>query len=260
MIQVRGVPFGGNEVPIIAGPCSIESETQFTEIAKELKDMGIPLLRGGLYKLRTNTNSFQGLGKKGYALVKRVSKEFDLPFITEITDPRKIEELLPFTDAFQIGTRNMYNYDLLKELGKQKIPVLLKRAFSATYSEFLNAAEYITSQGNSSVILCERGIRTFVKETRNTFDINIIPFLKKHSHLPILADPSHGTGESYMVLPIALAALAAGADGLLIEVHNKPEEALSDGDQAVKPSDIREFLNQSKLVLSSLGKSLYGRA
>jgi len=154
----------------------------------------------------------------------------------------------------------MYNYDLLKELGQTKIPVLLKRAFSATYSEFLNAAEYITSQGNDSVLLCERGIRTFVNETRNTFDINIIPFLKKHSHLPIVADPSHGTGESYMVLPIAMAALAAGADGLLIEVHNKPKEALSDGQQAVKPEDMRRFLDQAQALLKIQGRHLHGRS
>jgi 3-deoxy-7-phosphoheptulonate synthase len=260
MIQVGGVSFGGKEVPIIAGPCSIESQAQFTEIAKELKSMGVPLLRGGLYKLRTSVESFQGLGKEGYELVKQVSKEFDLPFVTEVTDPRQIEELLPFTSAFQVGTRNMYNYDLLKELGKTQTPVLLKRAFSATYGEFLNAAEYVTSQGNPSVLLCERGIRTFVQETRNTFDINIIPFLKKNSHLPVLADPSHGTGETYMVLPVALAALAAGADGLLIEVHNKPEEALSDGQQAVKPQDMKKFLDQANTVLNSIGRSLYGRS
>ena len=260
MIQIGGVPFGGKDVPIIAGPCSIESEVQFNEIAKELKSMGIPILRGGLYKLRTNVESFQGLGRKAYPLVEQVTKEFDLPFVTEVTDPRQIEELLPFTQAFQVGTRNMYNYDLLKELGNHKTPVLLKRAFSATYSEFLNAAEYVTSQGNSSVLLCERGIRTFVKETRNTFDINIIPFLKKNSHLPVIADPSHGTGESYMVLPVALAALAAGADGLLIEVHNKPEEALSDGQQAVTPEQMKSFLSQASTVLSSLGRNLHGRA
>ena len=260
MIQIGDVSFGGKEVPVIAGPCSIESESQFTEISKELKAIGIPLLRGGLYKLRTKPTSFQGLGKEGYALVEKVTKELNLPFITEVTDPRQIEELLPFTQAFQVGTRNMYNYELLKELGKTRVPVLLKRAFSATYSEFLSAAEYLSSQGNSSIVLCERGIRTFVKETRNTFDINIIPFLKKYSHLPVIADPSHGTGESYMVLPIAMAALAAGADGLLIEVHNKPEEALSDGQQAVKPSEIKTFLDQAAAVLNALGRNLHGRA
>jgi len=260
MIQIGDVSFGGKEVPVIAGPCSIESESQFTEIAHELKNMGVPLLRGGLYKLRTKPDSFQGLGESGYSLVEKVTKELNFPFVTEVTDPRQIEGLLPFTKAFQVGTRNMYNYDLLKELGKLKTPVLLKRAFSATYSEFLSAAEYITSQGNSSVLLCERGIRTFVKETRNTFDINIIPFLKKNSHLPVLADPSHGTGESYMVLPIAMAALAAGADGLLIEVHNKPNEALSDGQQAVTPTEMKKFLDQSNNVLKSLGRNIYGRA
>lgn len=260
MIQIGDVSFGGKDVPVIAGPCSIESELQFTEITKELKSMGIPLLRGGLYKLRTKPTSFQGLGKEGYELVKKVTKEFNMPFVTEVTDPKQVEELLPFTQAFQVGTRNMYNYDLLKELGKTKVPVLLKRAFSATYSEFLNAAEYITAQGNESVVLCERGIRTFVKETRNTFDINIIPFLKKNSHLPVVADPSHGTGESYMVLPIAMAALAAGADGLLIEVHNKPEEALSDGQQAVTPKEMRAFLDKASAVLTALGRNLHGRA
>lgn len=257
MLNILGVPFGGPQVPVIAGPCSIESQEQFSEIAWSLKDLKVAFLRGGLYKLRTSPDSFQGLGKKAYPIAKKVCEEVQLPFTTEVTDPRQVEELFEITSVFQVGTRNMYNYDLLKELGQTSKPVLLKRAFSATYDEFLNAAEYVSRSGNENILLCERGIRTFVKETRNTFDINAIPFLKSRSQLPVLADPSHGTGLRDLVEPISLAALAAGADGLLIEVHNQPQQALSDGHQALTPQDLKELLKKAQIVLSALGRSLY---
>jgi len=183
-----------------------------------------------------------------------------MPFTTEVTDIRQIEKLHDTASVFQVGTRNMYNYDLLKELGKASKPVLLKRAFSATYSEFLNAAEYIFSEGNEKVILCERGIRTFVKDTRNTFDINAIPFLKQKSGLPIVADPSHGTGLTSLVEPVSLAALAAGADGLLVEVHNQPEVALSDGQQALTPLQFRKLIEKAAIILKASGRTLHRRA
>ncbi len=257
MVNVLGVPFGGNSIPIIAGPCSIESEEQILGLATELKKTKVAFLRGGLHKLRTSPNSFQGLGKKAYAIAREVSYKTNLPFICEVTDPRQIEDLNEITSIFQVGTRNMYNYSLLKELGKTSKPILLKRAFSATYEELLNAAEYILAAGNKNVLLCERGIRTFVTDTRNTFDINAIPFLKSKTHLPVLADPSHGTGIAKLVEPVALAALAAGADGLIIEVHNDPANALSDGQQALKVHELKQLLNKADLILKTLGKSIY---
>jgi len=260
MLEICGVPFGGQSVPIIAGPCSVESESQLEAIAAALHEMDIPFLRGGLYKLRTNPDSFQGLGEDGFSIAKKISEKFNMPFTTEITDIRQIEKLHEVASIFQVGTRNMYNYDLLKELGKSPKPVLLKRAFSATYSEFLNAAEYIIAAGNENVILCERGIRTFVRETRNTFDINAIPFLKQKSGLPIVADPSHGTGLTSLVEPVALAALAAGADGLLIEVHNEPSKALSDGQQALTPVQFKSLIDKAELILKASGRELHGRA
>lgn len=254
MVNVNGVSFGGNLVPVIAGPCSIESQSQFLTIAKELKTLPVKFLRGGLHKLRTNPESFQGLGAEGYEIAKIVCKEVDFSLVTEVTNPKQITALSEITCLFQVGTRSMYNYDLLKELGSQPIPVLLKRGFSATYEELLKAAEYIISQGNQNVILCERGIRTFVKETRNTFDINAIPYLKQKSHLPVVADPSHGAGLTPLVTPVALAALAAGADGLLIEIHNRPDEALSDGQQALTPPQLKKLLEQGEGILSTLGR------
>lgn len=259
MVNILGVPFGGKTVPIIAGPCSIESKGQFLGLAEELAKMKVSFLRGGIYKLRSNPESFQGLGKKAYPIAKEVSEAVGLPFTSEVTDPRQIEELHEVTSMFQVGTRNMYNYDLLKELGKSTKPVLLKRAFSATYSEFLNAAEYLIAAGNSNVLLCERGIRTFVTETRNTFDINAIPFLKTRSELPVLADPSHGTGLSELVEPVALAALAAGADGLIIEVHNDAKNALSDGRQALKTTELQSLLTKAEIILTASGRELYAR-
>lgn len=259
MVNILGVPFGGSSVPVIAGPCSIESKEQFLGLAQELKEMKVSFLRGGIYKLRTNPESFQGLGKEAYPIAQEVSHATGLPFTSEVTDPRQIEELHEITSMFQVGTRNMYNYDLLKELGKSSKPVLLKRAFSATYGEFLNAAEYILAAGNKNVLLCERGIRTFVNDTRNTFDINAIPFLKNRTDLPVLADPSHGTGLTELVEPVALAALAAGADGLIIEVHNDPKNALSDGQQALTTEQFKSFLDKADKILNVLGRSLHER-
>lgn len=259
MLNIQGVPFGGIDVPIIAGPCSVESEAQLSEISTKLMKLPVSFLRGGIYKLRTNPKSFQGLGKDAYPIVKKVSEASNLPFTTEVTDPRQIEELEEVTSIFQVGTRNMYNYDLLKELGKSSKPVLLKRAFSATYSEFLNASEYILSEGNKNVLLCERGIRTFVNDTRNTFDINAIPFLKSKTDLPVLADPSHGTGLSELVEPVALAALAAGADGLIIEVHNDPKNALSDGHQALTTDQLHKLLSKAQMILKALDRNLHER-
>lgn len=260
MLDICGVPFGGQSVPIIAGPCSIESEQQFDEIAESLSALNVSFLRGGIYKLRSHPDSFQGLGEEAFTIAQKISKKFGMPFATEITDPRQVEKLHEVASIFQVGTRNMYNYDLLKELGKTSKPVLLKRAFSATYSELLNAAEYIFSQGNKNVLLCERGIRTFVKETRNTFDINAIPFLKSRSGLPVVADPSHGTGLTALVEPISLAALAAGADGLLLEVHNHPEQALSDGQQALTPKQFENLLKKAELILKASERTLHARA
>lgn len=222
-----------NDFQIIAGPCSIESQEQFFTIAQELKNMGVKTLRGGLFKLRTRPNSFQGHGQVAYPWAIEVKKHLGMGFVSEITDPRQIDEMSSVVDCFQVGARNMYNYDLLKELGKQKIPVLLKRAFSATIDEWLYASEYLENGGNNSVLLCERGIRTFETKTRNTLDVNAISYAKMFSKYPIISDPSHGTGRSDLVEYGALASVAAGASGLLIEVHNNPEEALSDKDQAL---------------------------
>ncbi len=224
---------------IVGGPCAIESLNQYTHISSELKNCGVSALRAGIFKLRTKPNSFQGLGKEAYPYVKIVREKFNLPIFSEVTDPRQVEELSVFVDCFQVGARNMYNYELLKELGKTQKPVLLKRAFSATIDEWVHAAGYIEAEGNNKVILCERGIRTFETKTRNTFDINAISYLKRNTHYPVFADPSHGTGDSQLVSDISLASVAAGADGLLIEVHHNPVKALSDGFQAITPSEFK---------------------
>lgn len=227
-----------NDFQVIAGPCSVESQEQFFLIAQQLKEMGVQTLRGGIYKLRTRPSAFQGHGPVAYPWAIEVKKHLNMGFVSEITDPRQIEEMSDVVDCFQVGARNMYNYDLLKELGRQKIPVLLKRAFSATIDEWLYACEYIENGGNTSVLLCERGIRTFETKTRNTLDVNAIAYASQYCKYPILSDPSHATGRADLVEQAALASIAAGANGLLIEVHNNPEEALSDKDQAL---DLKQF-------------------
>ncbi len=236
-----------NDFNVIAGPCSIESKEQFFNIAEQLQALGIKTLRGGLYKLRTRPDTFQGHGKVAYPWAVEVKKHLKMGFISEVTDPRQIEEMSEVVDCFQVGARNMYNYDLLKELGQQKLPVLLKRAFSATIDEWIHASEYLEKGGNSSVIMCERGIRTFETKTRNTLDVNAIAYANNFCKYPIVSDPSHGTGRSDLVEQAALASIAAGANGLIIEVHNNPSEALSDKDQAL---DLKQF----KIVLDKCTK------
>ena len=241
IIKIGDELVGSEELCIIAGPCAVESETQLDEIAKGISDLGIKFMRGGAYKPRTSPYAFQGLKKEGLRLLKESSKKYDLKIVTEVLDTTLIEEVYPYADVFQVGSRNAKNYQFLKELGKTDKPILLKRGMSSTVNEWLLAAEYILLGGNENVILCERGIRTFDTSLRNTMDIAAIPLVKELSHLPVIADPSQGTGKRSLVTPLSLAAIAAGADGLMIEVHNEPEEALSDGFQSMYLNTMKEF-------------------
>lgn len=254
VINVKGVEIGGNKLCVIAGPCSIESEDQITSVAKSVKKAGASILRGGAYKPRSSPYSFQGLKGEGLMMMVRASQKAGIPIVTEILDPRHVEMFENLADVMQIGARNMQNYELLKEVGRAKTPVLLKRGFSSTIDEWLMAAEYIMSEGNENVILCERGIRTFSKYTRNTLDLSSIPVVKNLSHLPIIVDPSHALGKSSMVESMSLAAVAAGADGLLIEVHNDPKHALCDGAQSVTPEQFTEIMNKVKKVAEAVGR------
>ncbi|NLU32558.1 MAG: 3-deoxy-7-phosphoheptulonate synthase [Clostridiaceae bacterium] len=237
VIRVGNVLVGGKELAVIAGPCSVESEEQITEIALRVKKAGATMLRGGAFKPRTSPYSFQGLRAEGLMLLKRAGEAAGLPIVSEITNPIYIELFDQYVDLIQVGARNMQNFELLKELGRLKKPILLKRGFSNTLEEMLMACEYIMSAGNENVILCERGIRTFETYTRNTLDLSAVPALKRMSHLPVLVDPSHGCGLSWMVEPLSKAAVAVGADGLIIEVHNNPMAALSDGPQSITPDE-----------------------
>ncbi len=234
IIDVAGVRFGGDKIVVMAGPCSVESEEQILEIAKNVKENGATILRGGAWKPRTNPHSFQGMEYEGLEFLRRAGKETNLPVVTEILSLYHIDSVYKNSDIMQVGARNMQNYELLKELGKLDKPVLLKRGFGNTIDELLMSAEYIMCSGNQNVILCERGIKTFETSTRNTLDISAIPLLKRRTHLPIVVDPSHSGGAYYLVEPLSMAAIAAGADGLLIEVHNDPDNALSDGAQTIK--------------------------
>lgn len=254
VINVKGVEIGGNKLCVIAGPCSIESEDQITSVAKSVKKAGASILRGGAYKPRSSPYSFQGLKGEGLMMMVRASQKVGIPIVTEILDPRHVEMFENLADVMQIGARNMQNYELLKEVGRAKTPVLLKRGFSSTIDEWLMAAEYIMSEGNENVILCERGIRTFSKYTRNTLDLSSIPVVKNLSHLPIIVDPSHALGKSSMVESMSLAAVAAGADGLLIEVHNDPKHALCDGAQSVTPDQFTEIMSKVKKVAEAVGR------
>ncbi|HEX67755.1 MAG TPA: 3-deoxy-7-phosphoheptulonate synthase [bacterium] len=233
-----GVKIGGKEIVVMAGPCAVESKENVLRIAKAVKKEGAKVLRGGAFKPRTSPYSFQGLGEEGLKILKEVSEETGLSIVTEVMDPRNVELVYQYADILQIGARNMHNYDLLKEVGKIDKPVLLKRGISSTVKEWLLAAEYILKQGNEKVIFCERGIRTFEDSTRFTLDVNAVPLLKKISHLPVIVDPSHSTGRRDLVIPVARAGIAAGADGLLVEVHFDPLQALSDAQQTI---DIQEF-------------------
>lgn len=248
VITVGNTKVGGDNLTIIAGPCSVETEEQMIEVARDVKRAGATLLRGGAYKPRSSPYSFQGLGEDGLKLLKKASEETGLPIVTEAICLDTIDVVAKYSDVIQIGARNMQNFALLKKAGKLGKPVLLKRGLSATIEEWLMAAEYIMSEGNEDVILCERGIRTFETYTRNTLDLSAIPVIKEISHLPIIVDPSHATGKWKMVRPLSKGAVAVGADGLMIEVHNNPECALCDGAQSLKPSKFKELMDELKIV------------
>lgn len=236
----------GKGITIIAGPCAVEGRKEMIQIASRLKAMGVHILRGGAFKPRTSPYSFHGLGEEGLKILAEAREVSGLPFVTELTDVRHIEMLCTYADIIQVGSRNMQNFTLLRELGKINHPVLLKRGFSATLEEWLLAAEYIMAGGNHKVILCERGIRSFDPYTRNTFDINAVPAIKNLSHLPLIADPSHGTGRRELVAPVARAALAAGADGIMVEVHPRPAQALSDGQQSLTLEKMARLMTELK--------------
>ncbi|WP_305085675.1 3-deoxy-7-phosphoheptulonate synthase [uncultured Clostridium sp.] len=256
VINVNGTLIGGNNLGIMAGPCSVESEEQIIEIAKSVKESGANFLRGGAFKPRTSPYSFQGLELEGLRLLKRAKEETGLSIVTEIMSTDYIDEFVRDVDVIQVGARNMQNFDLLKQLGKTNKPILLKRGLSSTIEEWLMSAEYIMSGGNENVILCERGIRTFEGYTRNTLDLSAIPVVKKLSHLPVIVDPSHASGYWHLVKPLAKAAIVAGADGLMIEVHNDPQHALSDGQQSVKPELFDEIMKSIKVLAEMEGKNL----
>jgi len=243
IIRVGGVSIGEG-FTVIAGPCSVETEEQTLKTAHQVKEAGAHLLRGGAFKPRTSPYAFQGLGIKGLQILEKAKKETGLPIVTEVLDPRDVSWVAEYVDVLQIGTRNMQNFSLLKEVGRTKKPVLLKRGMYSTLSEWLNCAEYILAEGNPNVILCERGIRSFDTYTRNTLDLSVVPAVKEVSHLPIFVDPSHGTGKLSLVEPMSLAARAAGADGIMVEVHCNPAEALCDGDQSLNPEMFASLMNK----------------
>jgi len=245
-LTIKNRVIGSTELMIIAGPCSVESKGQIFETAKIVKDCGGTILRGGAFKPRTSPYSFSGLGLEGLILLKAAGEQYDLPIISEVMDTRNVELMSEYVDILQIGSRNMQNFSLLSEVGKSNKPVLLKRGMSSTIEEWLLAAEYIALEGNSNIILCERGIRTFEKHTRNTLDLSAVPIIKNLTSLPIIVDPSHGTGIRSLVSPMANAAIAAGANGIMIEVHPNPDEALSDGMQSLTFEEFRKLMKQIK--------------
>ncbi|MDP2690997.1 MAG: 3-deoxy-7-phosphoheptulonate synthase [bacterium] len=250
-----GVKIGGNNpIAIMAGPCSVETEELLLEIAQEMKKRGVQFLRGGAFKPRTAPYAFQGHGEEALKWMKRAAEKTGLKVVTEIMDTQHVDMMADYIDMYQVGARNMQNFELLKALGRKQKPVLLKRGMSADLDEFLLAAEYIAKEGNSHIVLCERGIRTFCKYSRNTLDLNVIPWVKKMSHLPIIVDPSHGTGSYDMVKPMAMAGVAAGADGLIIEVHPKPEEAWSDGDQSITYKTLDDVLDGINKIAVVMGR------
>lgn len=256
VVSINGCQVGGKQLIVMAGPCAVESRDQLLETAHAVKEAGAQILRGGAFKPRTSPYSFQGLGEKGLRLLAEAREETGLPVVTEVMDPQLVPLVTTYADILQIGARNMQNYALLHAAGEAQRPVLLKRGMMSTIEELLMAAEYILSHGNSRVILCERGIRTFEQYTRNTVDISAVPLLKQLSHLPVIVDPSHGTGKWKLVEPVSLAAVAAGADGLMIEVHPRPEEALSDGAQSLKPERFSELMYRLRPVAEAVGRAL----
>ncbi|SDF25815.1 3-deoxy-7-phosphoheptulonate synthase [Sporolituus thermophilus] len=255
-VAVKNVIFGAKEIPVIAGPCAVESYEQLHQTAIAVKQAGARMLRGGAYKPRTSPYSFQGLEKEGLEILQAVGRETGLPVITEVTDTRAVELVADYADMLQIGARNMQNFALLKEVAQIKKPVLLKRGVSATVEEWLMAAEYIMVGGNEAVVLCERGIRSFETYTRNTLDLSVVPLIKHLSHFPIIVDPSHGTGKWRLVGPMAKAAVAAGADGLLIEVHPWPEDALSDGPQSLTPANFNQLMQELADIAQAVGRNI----
>ncbi|MBP5568052.1 MAG: 3-deoxy-7-phosphoheptulonate synthase [Treponema sp.] len=255
IIKVGKTSFGGKEIPVIAGPCSVETEEQVISIAKDVQKAGATLLRGGAFKPRTSPYSFQGLGKQGLEFLKTAKKETGLPIVTELMDIRQLK-YFDDVDVIQIGARNMQNFDLLKEMGKVQKPILLKRGMAATVKEFLMSAEYIMASGNENVILCERGVRTFDNYTRNCLDVSIIPYLHKVSHLPIIVDPSHACGQRWMVGDLAKSAVACNTDGLIIEVHNNPEKALCDGEQSLHPTEFAQVMKVLEQIAQINGRKI----
>ncbi len=256
VVNARGVEIGGSDVVIMAGPCTIESETQLFETAKRVARAGARVLRGGAYKPRTSPYAFQGMGVEGLKLLRAAGDEFNMATVSEVMEISQIEGMLPYVDILQVGARNMQNFNLLTAVGQIRKPVLLKRGMSATIQEWLLAAEYVMSGGNYNVILCERGIRTFETYTRNTLDISAIPVIDKLSHLPIIADPSHAVGRRDKVMPLARAIVAAGADGVLIEVHHDPEKALCDGPQSLYPDQFARLMDELRIIVPAVGRTI----
>jgi 3-deoxy-7-phosphoheptulonate synthase len=255
IVSVGKVKIGGGHLAMIAGPCAIEGREILDEIAGHVKKAGANILRGGAFKPRTSPYSFQGLGEEGLKMLRDVGDKHDMPVVTEVMDPRQIPLVERYSDMFQVGARNMQNFDLLKEVGQTKKPVLMKRGMSATVKDMLMSAEYVLSEGNPDVVLCERGVRSFEDSTRNMLDMSAVPNVKGQSHLPIIVDPSHATGRPDLIPPMAMAAVAAGADGVHIEVHSCPEKALSDGPQALLPPRYAEVMAQIRKLAELLGKT-----
>jgi len=253
-VKIGDVTIGNSEVVIMSGPCSVESREQIISIAKDVKNAGAKILRGGAFKPRTSPYTFQGLGVEGLKMLAEARAETGLPVITEIMDTKDLEVIEQYADCLQVGARNMQNFSLLKEVGRSKLPVMLKRGMSATVKDLLMSAEYILSEGNFNVLLCERGIRTFETYTRNTLDLNAVPVLKKETHLPVVVDPTHGVGLREHIPAMALAAVAAGADALMVEVHNNPELAKSDGEQALMPQEFGELVSRIRAVAQAVGR------
>jgi len=257
VVDVNGIKIGGKDIVIMAGPCAVESEEQLAETARSVRAGGASLLRGGAFKPRTSPYSFQGLGKEGLEMLDRARKQTGLSVVSEVMDTRQVETVAKYADMLQIGSRNMQNFPLLKEAGRTSKPILLKRGMMATIEEYLNAAEYLLSQGNTQVVLCERGIRTFESATRYTLDLNAIPVLKQRTHLPVIVDPSHGTGIRSLVPTMARASIAAGADGLLMEVHYRPEEALCDGSQSLFPDEFGMMMEDLRKIAVAIGRTIH---
>ena len=256
VVDVNGIKVGGNKIVMIAGPCSVEGENQICRIAQQVKDAGACMLRGGAYKPRTSPYAFQGMGTKGILALDKARKLTGLPIVSELMAVEHLDEFVEHVDVIQIGARNMQNFDLLKAVGRTKKPILLKRGLANTIQEWIMAAEYIMSEGNPNVIFCERGLRTFETYTRNTLDLSVVPIIKERTHLPIIIDPSHAAGDWKLIESLSLAAIAAGADGLIIEVHDDPANAWSDGSQSLKPEKYAALVEKGKMIAKVIGRTL----